>query len=324
MKKFLRLLLFANSLIVAFLPLFSMEIKEEEQFPLLQLPLDAQNIIYRFLIPDSEIHYIKKIQKSRLSHDTINAIITEHFNKTIKEIRFFFASSKKYYTDKKLNEFYIYKISDIYSVDPILVALNLNSTGSTEWLKLYLCGDMNTMNRAISFFLNAVSHLDEHTFFRLTKACIPAIVTDREGNSPLMLALQIKLTDDNIPNPAFIQKQKRIVQWLLQNGADVNQRSINRSSPLIEAARFNNTSMVKLLLDYKANPNVQGGIDSNTPLHWAVSYENLPIVQLLVPRMSKEFINKPNVLNNVPLQIAKNKKTKVIKKVLKKFGAKKQ
>ncbi|XP_014678445.1 PREDICTED: ankyrin repeat, SAM and basic leucine zipper domain-containing protein 1-like [Priapulus caudatus] len=60
------------------------------------------------------------------------------------------------------------------------------------------------------------------------------------------------------------------VEKLLEKGADVNTFDKHKMTPLMYAARQGWVSIVKMLLDHIANPNLQD-VRGWTVLHWAAS-----------------------------------------------------
>lgn len=288
------------------------------------LPFDVQRIIQHHQITQSERRYIKKILNSNMPQAEINAAVNASLKERIRDLRSFLSTSKRYYDSVRLNEFLIGQMAHVYEQDPILIALRLNTTGSFKWLKSYLIQDfrqknrvlkdVRNMHRAIDLFLKAAAEGDIDTFMGLAKAGLSAKTTDGNGNTGLMLVVQNSEKELN---------RKRIVEWLLAHGAAVNVRNATGSTALLEAARFNNAGIFKLLIERGADPNIQSGLDKLTPLHWAISYENLPEVLLLLKHgLKKEMINMPDQMGTTPLRVARNKKLYVISKILAEHGAK--
>ncbi|EXJ66015.1 uncharacterized protein A1O5_10992, partial [Cladophialophora psammophila CBS 110553] len=67
---------------------------------------------------------------------------------------------------------------------------------------------------------------------------------------------------------AYIRHNNRAAELLLRHGANANSRHSNLPIALHIAARSGNESIVRLLLDYKADPDVVDEYGS-TPLHYA-------------------------------------------------------
>ncbi len=104
-----------------------------------------------------------------------------------------------------------------------------------------------------------------------------------------------------------------VVKWLLQNGADPNLLPENNleEPPLLLAAYNRDLEIVKLLLDFKANPNLQNHF-GNTALHvlagipvaLPLPYESAPeIAGVLLSAGAK---NMNNYDGESPLTVAKN------------------
>jgi ankyrin repeat protein len=70
---------------------------------------------------------------------------------------------------------------------------------------------------------------------------------------------------------------------LLEKGADYNNRDIDGSTPLMIAAYERDTEMVQLLLDKGADPNIRDN-DGSTPLMIAAYEGNTEMVQLLLDK----------------------------------------
>ena len=298
--------------------IFAME-SQPEAFHFERLHSDIQRIIHRYLITASERKYIKNILQSDRDPEEINAIVNTLLNQKIKEMRQFLSTKKIYYTNALLNEFFINEMAHVYQHDPIWIAMRLNTIGARSWLKSYLTKDLRSMNRvlkdirnknrAADLFLNAIVSGDLQTIIGLIKAGVSPNEAVRGGNTALIIALQN-------PNP----NQTNIIDWLIAHGAKVNGRSADGSTPLLEAARFNNKEAFRLLLEKGASPNIQGGLENSSPLQWAVSYGNVPEVQLLFEYgLSNKMITMPDHMGTTPLLVAKNKRLKPIEKLLEKY-----
>ena len=116
---------------------------------------------------------------------------------------------------------------------------------------------------------------------------------------------------------AVSNSKKEIVHMLLEAGADPNQKSKGRFSPLISACdKYRpNLEIINLLFEYGADPNIQDN-DGSTPLHIAVRNDNSEITELLLTNGAD-----PNIQDNIgntPLHIPANYK---IKELLIKHGA---
>jgi ankyrin repeat protein len=76
----------------------------------------------------------------------------------------------------------------------------------------------------------------------------------------------------------------KIVEALLAAGGDVNGKDRDGETALVNAALFQRYAMVELLLNNKANPNLQNRKAQYTPLMWASHVGNAAIVKLLLDR----------------------------------------
>lgn len=88
-------------------------------------------------------------------------------------------------------------------------------------------------------------------------------------------------------------------------------------APLHEAANNDNLDAVKLLLSYKANPNIINGWQM-TPLHYAASSDKVEMVQLLLDKGASA--NATDYFGNTPLSNAKKKTNKQIIALLEKVS----
>jgi len=296
--------------------------KAAEPSHLGRIPSELQRMIHGHLILPRERKYIQDTLRSNMPQEQIDSIVHASMGRHIKEIRQFLSTERKYYISVPINKFFIEELSRVYQQDPILVALRLGTPGTLLWLRSYLIGDLRyknrvlkdprNMNRAKNLFLHAITEGDMYTVMGLSKVGVLVHATDRDGNTPLIIAVQN-------PIPERARNQKRIVEWLIDHGGNINAANVHGSTPLLEAARYNNSEIFKLLLERGANPNVQGGLDKSTPLHWAISYANIPEIQLLIKhKLNKKMINAHDQMGTTPLQVAKNKKLKVVEELLKK------
>jgi len=76
----------------------------------------------------------------------------------------------------------------------------------------------------------------------------------------------------------------RSIQWLVAGSMLLTGAlglSAAAETPLIEAVKRGDTAAVKALLAKKADVNA-AGVDTSTPLDWAVKSNNLEIVNLLI------------------------------------------
>lgn len=71
------------------------------------------------------------------------------------------------------------------------------------------------------------------------------------------------------------------VSALIENGADVNAVSHNKTTPLMTAAQYNSLEVVQLLLNHQADVNAKNKM-GNTALHFAAIYNNSEVISALV------------------------------------------
>ncbi|KAM9983711.1 hypothetical protein ACTFIY_000428 [Dictyostelium cf. discoideum] len=98
--------------------------------------------------------------------------------------------------------------------------------------------------------------------------------------SPLHLSL-------NHSNPSIY-----LIRLLLKKGANVNQESTDKRTPLFRACQLSREDIIQLLLEYGANINIQDNPKTNgweyyrvsTPLHISVSKGDYNIVKLLLEK----------------------------------------
>ena len=68
---------------------------------------------------------------------------------------------------------------------------------------------------------------------------------------------------------AYNQRHYNVVKYLIDNGADVNQKiGVNQDTLLIRACKYNNVDMIKYLVSHGAEINVKD-IYGNTPIDLA-------------------------------------------------------
>ena len=109
------------------------------------------------------------------------------------------------------------------------------------------------------------------------------------------------------------------VRLLIENKADINAQDRDGQTALFLAACGINDDIVNLLLYNSANTEIAGGGYSRTPLMWAVTWGNLPIVKLLITHGAS--VNASNKYGESPLRLAYvNNKPDIIE-LLKQNGA---
>ena len=115
-----------------------------------------------------------------------------------------------------------------------------------------------------------------------------------------------------------LYKNKDIIRFLLDSGADVNYRTKSGFTPLYHAVQKENLDIVRLLDQSGADVNYQTS-DGFTPLHCAVQKENLGIVRLLVE--SRADVNSRANDGFTPLLCAVQKENLDIVRLLYQSGA---
>jgi len=76
------------------------------------------------------------------------------------------------------------------------------------------------------------------------------------------------------------------MKYLIDCGCSINVISAStKFTPLLEAAKGNQTECIKLLLNYGAN--IQSKAADKTILEYAIQYENLELIQLIVDRSAR-------------------------------------
>ena len=69
---------------------------------------------------------------------------------------------------------------------------------------------------------------------------------------------------------AVVQGQFKILEYLVQQGADVNTSNLEKYTPLHDSANKGRLGLVRFLLEKGADANVKD-INDNTPLHEAIA-----------------------------------------------------
>lgn len=112
---------------------------------------------------------------------------------------------------------------------------------------------------------------------------------------------------DLISHMAFMGKVSAVIE-LAKNGADIN--ALNDGVPILSLLlRYGAIESIKPLVDLGANINAQDR-DGNTALHWAVRYEDIPVIKALLYNNARYDIYNNNRIT--PLDIARCLKNKYI------------
>jgi len=107
--------------------------------------------------------------------------------------------------------------------------------------------------------------------------------------------------------------ETKIIRYLVENGANINVREKANETPLHFACKQNNVDTVKYLVENDANINVTN-YKNETPLHFACKYNNVDTVKYLVE--SGAEINAINEEENTPLNLADRYRNDAIIKYL--------
>lgn len=116
---------------------------------------------------------------------------------------------------------------------------------------------------------------------------------------------------------AVYAKDLEKIKTLLEEGADPNTRDGLGFTTLMIACEHNHLEISKLLLDAKANPNLENVGD--TALMIAASSGNLDLVKLLIRKGAR--VNNKNVMGMTALSVAEQKKHREVVEFLESRGA---
>ena len=116
--------------------------------------------------------------------------------------------------------------------------------------------------------------------------------------------LSLKERDINLNSPLHIALENQnpeIINYLLDQGADVNHENAWSESPLYSSIRMNNIKIIKIIIKNGGNVNVKNN-HGESPLHIAVRIGNIEIIDYLIAQSAD-----PNAKDNLkftPLQNA--------------------
>jgi glyoxylase-like metal-dependent hydrolase (beta-lactamase superfamily II) len=114
--------------------------------------------------------------------------------------------------------------------------------------------------------------------------------------------LDLKNEDDETPlHYAAYSGQKRIVQYLIGKGANIESKEVMGHTPLHFAAYGGQTEAANVLISNKALLNTEN-IESNTPLHYAAQLGKIEMVRNLIDNGAD--INTLNFYDYTPLDLA--------------------
>ncbi|UII80237.1 ankyrin repeat domain-containing protein [Flagellimonas sp. CMM7] len=141
----------------------------------------------------------------------------------------------------------------------------------------------------IEFLQNTLTKINANT---LDASGTPLLVIAAEtGNLDVVKVLLEKGADIDIMNPtghtalnrSIYFEQQEVVDFLLDQGADVNKTdNIFILPPLIAAAIKNNAETGKKLIELGAEVNVLDKINKFSPLTWAVIYGHIDFVKMIL------------------------------------------
>ena len=94
-----------------------------------------------------------------------------------------------------------------------------------------------------------------------------------------------------------------MVQYLVENGADVNAKNIQNETPVHFASVRDNLPIVNILIRNFANVNAEG-FDANTPVHYAAYYGRSDVLQALINTGRAQINKKTSACNESSLHQA--------------------
>jgi ankyrin repeat protein len=163
--------------------------------------------------------------------------------------------------------------------DPPAKAAIAVKFGQVDEIKKQLATGLNEAQR--NELLNlAARHGQVEVMGALVEAGASPTATDKRGRTPLMAAVQ--------------SRKAEAIQYLIDNGAEVNARDQLQGTALLRAAgTFGNLESVHVLLSAGAEVNVQ---DKNgmTPLMWAARWGDAQRVEALVKAGAKVAVRDKN------------------------------
>jgi len=125
---------------------------------------------------------------------------------------------------------------------------------------------------------------------------------------------------------AVVAERLEIVEYLVQQGADVNTSNLERFTPLHDAANKGRLELVRFLLAKGADPNAKD-ISNNTPIHEAVAGYGVYITNIRYIEVVKLLLSVGDVVNDknnkgeTPLHLASRGNSLEVVKLLVSEGA---
>mmetsp|Transcript_28598 Transcript_28598/g.92248 ORF Transcript_28598/g.92248 Transcript_28598/m.92248 type:complete len:480 (-) Transcript_28598:24-1463(-) len=115
---------------------------------------------------------------------------------------------------------------------------------------------------------------------------------------------------------AAVQKEGHldVLVALLEHGANVDAMTAKGNTALMYSSAGGHVECSKVLLEYRANPNVSSEVDLDTPLHKAVREGHLEIVKILIANGAK--LSLTNIAGLTPQQLAERCKRPEIAAIL--------
>lgn len=126
-------------------------------------------------------------------------------------------------------------------------------------------------------------------YHNVNKSLIDAVKNNDIEKIKELISIGVDLNiQDNVGRTAIYhavwEKNKNIIKILIDAGSNVDQQDLNRSNPLMKACCNQNddTEIVEMLINAKANLDIIGHNNLETALHWADTMGNGKIVNVLV------------------------------------------
>lgn len=105
--------------------------------------------------------------------------------------------------------------------------------------------------------------------------------------------------DPDILVQYVVHEDGELLAECLEDGANPNLRNEDGITPLFEACINSNAGLARLLLHYKADPNVACADDGRTPLSAAIMNRNVSMIKILLSKEADP--NVPNAKGETPL-----------------------